>query len=82
MTVSVQTIAQISVKELFGLNPALAALLPQKYNAIMHRALHIAQLVHEMAALKRWKFGKRSEPLRGCNAAYSKRRSMRISKQS
>ena len=58
-------IAQMSVEELSKLNPALAALLAQKDNAIKHRDLKIAQLTHEMATLKRWTFGKRSEQVEG-----------------
>ena len=58
-------IAQMSVEELMKLNPALAALLTQKDNAIKHRDLKIAQLTHEMATLKRWTFGKRSEQVEG-----------------
>jgi transposase len=62
---SVQNIAQMSVEELLKLNPSLAALLAQKDNAIKHRDLKIAQLTHEMATLKRWTFGKRSEQVTG-----------------
>jgi len=62
---SLPNIAQISVDELLKLNPALAALLAQKDNAIKHRDLKIAQLTHEMATLKRWTFGKRSEQVEG-----------------
>ncbi len=58
-------IAQMSVEELLRLNPALAALLAQKDHAIKHRDLKIAQLTHEMATLKRWTFGKRSEQVEG-----------------
>lgn len=56
-------IAQMSVEELLQLNPALAVLIAQKDNAIKYRDLKIAQLTHEMATLKRWTFGKRSEQL-------------------
>lgn len=62
---SLQNIAQMSVEELLKLNPTLAALLAQKDNAIKHRDLKIAQLTHEMATLKRWTFGKRSEQVTG-----------------
>ena len=47
------------------LNPALSALLAQKDNTIKHRDLKIAELTHEMATLKRWTFGKRSEQVTG-----------------
>jgi len=60
---SLPNIAQMSVEELLQLNPALAALIAQKDNAIKHRDLKIAQLTHEMATLKRWTFGKRSEQI-------------------
>jgi len=62
---SLPNIAQMSVEELTKLNPALAALLSQKDNAIKHKDLKIAQLTHEMATLKRWTFGKRSEQVEG-----------------
>ena len=62
---SLPNIAQMSVEELMKLNPALAALLAQKDNTIKHRDLKIAQLTHEMATLKRWTFGKRSEQVEG-----------------
>jgi transposase len=62
---SLPNIAQMSVEELLKLNPALAALLAQKENAIKHRDLKIAQLTHEMATLKRWTFGKGSEQVTG-----------------
>ena len=58
-------IAQMSVEELIRLNPALATLLAQKEQVIKHRDLKIAQLTHEMATLKRWTFGKRSEQVTG-----------------
>jgi transposase len=60
---SLPNIAQMSVEELLQLNPTLAALIAQKDNAIKHRDLKIAQLTHEMATLKRWTFGKRSEQI-------------------
>jgi hypothetical protein len=56
-------IAPMSVEELLQLNPALAVLIAQRDNAIKYRDLKIAQLTHEMATLKRWTFGKRSEQL-------------------
>jgi transposase len=62
---SLANVAQMSVEELMKLNPALAALLAQKDHAIRHRDLKIAQLTHEMATLKRWTFGKRSEQVEG-----------------
>lgn len=62
---SLPNIAQMSVEELVKLNPALAALLAQKDNTIKHRDLKIAQLTHEMATLRRWTFGKRSEQVEG-----------------
>jgi transposase len=58
-------IAQMSVETLRALNPALAALLTQRDVQIRHRDLKIAQLTHEMATLKRWTFGKRSEQVTG-----------------
>jgi transposase len=58
-------IAQMSVEELVKLNPGLATFLAQKDHAIKHRDLKIAQLTHEMATLKRWTFGKRSEQVKG-----------------
>jgi transposase len=58
-------IAQMSVEELIKLNPALATLLAQKDQVIKHRDLKIAQLTHEMATLKRWTFGKKSEQVTG-----------------
>lgn len=62
---SLPNIAQMSVEELVKLNPALATLLAQKEQVIKHRDLKIAQLTHEMATLKRWTFGKRSEQVTG-----------------
>ena len=62
---SLPHIAQMSIEELLQQNPALAALLAQKDNAIQHRDLKIAPLTHEMATLRRWTFGKRSEQVTG-----------------
>lgn len=62
---SLPNIAQMSVEELRALNPALAAFLTQRDAQIKHRDLKIAQLTHEMATLKRWTFGKRSEQVTG-----------------
>jgi transposase len=55
----------MSVKEVMKLNPALAALLARRDHAIRHRDPRIAQLTREMATLKRWTFGKRSDQVEG-----------------
>jgi transposase len=58
-------ITQLSIEELRQLNASMAALIAQKDAAIQWRDLKIAQLTHEMATLKRWTFGKRSEQVTG-----------------
>jgi len=56
---------QMSNEELRELNASLLAELEQHREAIKWRDLKIAQLTHEMATLKRWTFGKRSEQMTG-----------------
>ena len=56
---------QMSNEELRELNASLLAELKQHREAIKWRDLKIAQLTHEMATLKRWTFGKRSEQVTG-----------------
>ena len=58
-------IAQMSAEELRELSAALLTQLDQHRDAIKWRDLKIAQLTHEMATLKRWTFGKRSEQVTG-----------------
>jgi len=58
-------IAQMSAEELRELSASLLTQLGQQQDAIKWRDLKIAQLTHEMATLKRWTFGKRSEQVTG-----------------
>jgi transposase len=56
---------RMSNEELRELTASLLAELEQNREAIKWRDLKIAQLTHEMATLKRWTFGKRSEQVTG-----------------
>jgi transposase len=55
----------LSAEELKELNASLLAQIEQQRDAIKWRDLKIAQLTHEMATLKRWTFGRRSEQVTG-----------------
>jgi transposase len=55
--------AQMDAKQLRDLAAALFAQVTQKDHELKHKQLKIDQLTHEMAVLKRWQFGRRSEKL-------------------
>ena len=55
--------AQMDAQELRDLAAALFAQVTQKDHELKHKQLKIDQLTHEMAVLKRWQFGRRSEKL-------------------
>src|SRR5580658_3854292 len=54
---------QMNAQELRDLATALIAQVCQQNQELKHKQLKIDQLTHEMAVLKRWQFGKRSEKL-------------------
>jgi hypothetical protein len=53
--------AQMNAQELRDLATSLFAQVTQKDQELKHKQLKIDQLTHEMAVLKRWQFGRRSE---------------------
>ena len=53
--------AQMDAQELRDLATALFAQVTQRDQELKHKQLKIDQLTHEMAVLKRWQFGRRSE---------------------
>jgi transposase len=53
--------AQMDAQELRNLATALFAQVTQQSQELKHKQLKIDQLTHEMAILKRWQFGRRSE---------------------
>ena len=55
--------AQMNAQELRDLTTSLFAQVSQQSQELKHKQLKIDQLTHEMAVLKRWQFGKRSEKL-------------------
>ena len=55
--------AQMNAKELRDLATSLFAQVSQQSNELKAKQLKIDQLTHEMAVLKRWQFGRRSEKL-------------------
>jgi transposase len=55
--------AQMNAQELRDLATALFTQVTQKDQELKHKQLKIDQLTHEMAVLKRWRFGRRSEQL-------------------
>jgi transposase len=55
--------AQMNAQELRDLATSLFAQVTQKDHELKHKQLKIDQLTHEMAVLKRWQFGRRSERL-------------------
>ncbi len=55
--------AQMNAQELRDLATSLFAQVTQKDHELKHKQLKIDQLTHEMAILKRWQFGRRSERL-------------------
>src|ERR1700685_394946 len=55
--------AQMDANQLRDLATALFAQVTQKDHELKHKQLKIDQLTHEMAVLKRWQFGQRSERL-------------------
>ena len=55
--------AQMDARELRDLATALFAQVTQQGQALKAKQLKIDQLTHEMAVLKRWQFGRRSERL-------------------
>ena len=56
-------LAQMNAQELRDLATALFAQVTQKDQELKYKQLKIDQLTHEMAILKRWRFGRRSEQL-------------------
>ena len=55
--------AQMDAQELRDLATSLFAQVTQHSQELKHKQLKIDQLTHEMAVLKRWQFGRRSEKL-------------------
>jgi hypothetical protein len=55
--------AQMNAQELRDLATSLFAQVTQKNQELKTKQLKIDQLTHEMAVLKRWQFGRRSERL-------------------
>jgi transposase len=55
--------AQMNAKELRDLATSLFAHVTRQDQELKHKQLKIDQLTHEMAVLKRWQFGRRSEKL-------------------
>ena len=55
--------AQMDAQELRDLATSLFAQVTQQGHELKHKQLKIDQLTHEMAVLKRWQFGRRSEKL-------------------
>ncbi len=62
---SLPNTAQMEVEELRALTASLFSQIEQQQRAIQWRDLKIGQLTHEMATLKRWTFGQRSEQVTG-----------------
>jgi transposase len=58
-------VAAMSVEELRQLSASLLARLEQKNQEIQWKDLKISQLTHEMAILKRWRFGRAAEAFQG-----------------
>jgi transposase len=56
-------LAQMNAQELRDLATALFTQVTQKDQELKFKQLKIDQLTHEMALLKRWRFGRRSEQL-------------------
>lgn len=56
-------LAQMNAQELRDLATALLTQVTQKDEELKFKQLKIDQLTHEMAVLKRWRFGRRSEQL-------------------
>jgi hypothetical protein len=55
--------AQMNAQELRDLATSLFAQVTQQNHELKYKQLKIDQLTHEMAVLKRWQFGRRSEKL-------------------
>src|SRR5947199_10851181 len=75
-------LARMDAQQLREFAAKLIATVVSKDRELRYKELKIAQLTHEMAVLKRWKFAARSEQLHGASAACSMRPSMPISKPS
>ena len=60
---SQRDLAQMNAQELRDLATALLTQVTQKDHELKSKQLKIDQLTHEMAVLKRWRFGRRSEQL-------------------
>ena len=58
-------VAAMSVEELRQLTASLLAAVEQKNQEIQWKDLKISQLTHEMAILKRWRFGRAAEEFHG-----------------
>ena len=58
-----RNLAQMNAQELRDLATALLTQVTQKDEELKFKQLRIDQLTHEMAILKRWRFGRRSEQL-------------------
>jgi transposase len=58
-------VAAMSVEELRQLSASLLATVEQKNQEIQWKDLKISQLTHEMAILKRWRFGRGAEEFEG-----------------
>ena len=56
-------LAQMNAQELRDLAAALFTQVTEKDQELKYKQLKIDQLTHEMAILKRWRFGRRSEKL-------------------
>jgi hypothetical protein len=56
-------LAQLNAQELRELATSLISQVTQKDQELKSKQLKIDQLTHEMAILKRWRFGRRSEQL-------------------
>ncbi|HEY1966040.1 MAG TPA: transposase, partial [Acidobacteriaceae bacterium] len=56
-------LAQMNAQELRDLATTLLTQVTQKDEELKFKQLKIDQLTHEMAILKRWRFGRRSEQL-------------------
>ena len=56
-------LTQMNAQELRDLAAALVTQVTEKDQELKFKQLKIDQLTHEMAILKRWRFGRRSEQL-------------------
>ncbi len=63
MVVDTQSLTNLSAQELREMVTGLIAKIASKDREILYRQTKIDQLTHEMATLKRWKFGRSREQL-------------------